>query len=124
MHQYLAIQCLQLMWTSFGQDNERSDRPDSLVAICSTDQVGTLATEIEANRVERHLAPEIQYACLHWIEHLQRSGAQLHDHGAVHRFLRWHVLHWLEALGWMRKVPEGIWAIASLELFASVSTSP
>jgi hypothetical protein len=38
----------------------------------------------------------------------------------VHQFLQEHLLHWLEALGWMQKVPEGIYAINSLESIAAV----
>jgi hypothetical protein len=36
----------------------------------------------------------------------------------VHQFLKEHLLHWLEALSWMRKVSEGIHAITSLESIA------
>jgi hypothetical protein len=32
-----------------------------------------------------------------------------------------HLLHWLEALCWMRKISEGILAITSLEYLALVS---
>jgi hypothetical protein len=39
----------------------------------------------------------------------------------VHCFLQEHLLHWLEALGWMGKVPEGVHAITDLESFATVS---
>jgi hypothetical protein len=39
----------------------------------------------------------------------------------VHQFLQEHLLHWLESLGWMRKISEGIHAIASLESIAAVS---
>jgi hypothetical protein len=39
----------------------------------------------------------------------------------VHQFLREHLLYWLEALGWMQKVSEGIHAIASLESITAVS---
>jgi hypothetical protein len=39
----------------------------------------------------------------------------------VYQFLREHLLHWLEALGWMQKVSEGIHAIISLESMISVS---
>jgi hypothetical protein len=108
-HRMLADCCLQLMSTSLNQD------------ICGVDSPGRLATDVESNRVEQRVPPEVQYACLYWVEHFQRSGAQLQDNGQVHQFLRKHLLHWLEALGWMRKVSEGIHVIASLESIAAVS---
>ena len=82
---------------------------------------GTLVTDVESSRVEQCLPPEVQYACLYWIPHLQKSGAQLYDNDEVHHFLQEHFLHWLEALSWMRKTSEGIHTIASLESTALVS---
>ncbi len=65
--------------------------------------------------------PEVQYAYLYWVQHLQRSGAQLYDNNQVHQFLQVNLLHWLEALGWMEKISEGILAIFSLEAQIPVS---
>jgi NACHT domain len=69
--------------------------------ICGVDAPGTLVDNIASSRVEQCISPEIQYACLYWVQHLQQSGEQLRDDGQVHRFLRAHLLHWLEALSWM-----------------------
>ncbi|KAF4631213.1 hypothetical protein G7Y89_g6927 [Cudoniella acicularis] len=106
-HQTLADGCIRLMSTSLKQD------------ICDLSASGMLATDVESSRVEQCLPPELQYACLYWIQHLQRSCAQLCDNDQVHQFLKEHLLHWLEALGWMGKVSEGIHAIASLESVTS-----
>ncbi|KAF2395924.1 hypothetical protein EJ06DRAFT_517387, partial [Trichodelitschia bisporula] len=76
---------------------------------------GVLKTEVDSHKVEGSLHPEKQYACLYWIQHLHKSGSQLNDDGEVHQFLKEHLLHWLEALGWMQKVSEGFHAIVSLE---------
>jgi hypothetical protein len=108
-HQVLAMRCIQLMSTSLKQDILGIDRP------------GALVTEVNASRLRQCLLPEVQYACLYWIQHLQRSDIQLFDNDQVHQFLREHFLHWLEALGWMGKVSEGVHGIASLESFISVS---
>jgi hypothetical protein len=89
--------------------------------ICGIGRPGTLMADVKSCRVEKYLPSEIQYACLYWIQHLQRSGAQLHDEDLVHQFLQEHLLHWLEALGWMKKVSEGIHAIISLESITAVS---
>ena len=79
------------------------------------------ASQIESSRVPKYLPPEVQYACLYWVQHLQRSGSQVHDGEEVFQFLQAHLLHWLEALGWMGKTSEGIQAILSLEAHISVS---
>jgi len=107
-HQTLAENCIRLMSTSLKQD------------ICGLDAPGVLIAEVESSRVEQCLPPEVQYACLYWVEHLQKSGAQLHDNDEIHEFLQTHFLHWLEVLSWMRRMSEGILAIRSLESIALV----
>jgi hypothetical protein len=111
-HQTLAESCIRLMSTSLKQD------------ICGLDTPGVLVTDVESSQVNRSLPPELQYACLYWIQHFHQSGAQLRDNDQVHQFLQEHLLHWLEALGWMEKVSEGIYAIASLESIVAVGQLP
>jgi hypothetical protein len=110
-HQTLATQCIQIMSKSLRQD------------ICSVGHPGTLVAEIENSAVQEYLTPEIQYACIYWIEHLEKGNVQLADNDQVHQFLQYHLLHWLEALGWMRKVSEGIHAIAALESMTDVRST-
>jgi hypothetical protein len=99
----------------------RMGRSRALVAICNMSQPGKFVSEVDSKQVEQHLPPEMQYACLHWIQHLQRSEAGLNDNDEVHEFLLKHLLHWLEALGWMKSVSEGIHAIVSLDSMTAVS---
>jgi len=108
-HRKLAASCIQLMSFSLTQD------------ICSVCRPGTLVADVEKSQVQQYLPPEVQYACLYWIQHLQKSSAHLRDNDQVHQFLQEHLLHWVEALGWMRKVSEGIHAIASLESITTVN---
>jgi hypothetical protein len=63
----------------------------------------------------------LQYCCVYWIQHLQKSDAKLYDYDQVYLFLQKHLLHWLEALGWMGKTSEGIRAILLLEAQILVS---
>ena len=107
-HQTLADSCIQLMSTSLKQD------------ICGLNTPGVLVSDVESSHVERSLPPGVQYACLYWIQHLHKSGAQLGDDDQVHQFLQVHLLHWLEALGWIGKTSEGILAIIFLETLISV----
>jgi hypothetical protein len=82
-----------------------------------------LVTDVESSRVEQCLTPEVQYAYLYWVQHLEKSDAPLYDNDQVHQFLQVYLLYWLEALSWMRRISEGILSISSLELIALVSTS-
>jgi hypothetical protein len=108
-HQTLIDHCIQLMSASLKRD------------ICKQRAPGTIVADVESGRIEECLHPEVQYACLYWVQHLQKSGAQLRDNDQVHQFLRVHLLHWLEALGWIGKTSEGILAIYSLEAMILVS---
>ena len=106
-HETLATNCIQLMSTSLKQD------------ICGLKAPGVLVTDIESSQVEKYLPAELQYACLYWVQHMQRSSAQLYNQ--VYQFLQDHLLHWLEALSWIRKTREGLLAIFSLEAQIPVS---
>ena len=108
-HRTLAEDCIQLMLTSLKQD------------ICGVGAPGTLVTDMESSRVEQYLPPEVQYACLNWVQHIQKSEAHLCDDEQVHMFLQKHLLHWLEALSLMGKTSEGVVAISSLESYVQVS---
>ena len=108
-HQMMAGSCILLMSSFLKQD------------ICGVGAPGTLVTDIEISQVKKCLPSEVQYACLYWVQHLQKSGARLYDKDQVHLFLQAHLLHWLEALSWIRKTSEGILAIFSLEALILVS---
>jgi hypothetical protein len=111
-HRTLAVQCMQLMSQHLKQD------------ICGVKQPGALVIDLDPTVIAQHLPPEVQYACLYWVQHLERGEASLRDDGEEHLFLQDHLLHWLEALSWIGKVPEGVHAINSLNLVVSVSINP
>jgi hypothetical protein len=110
-HQMLADHCIQLMSTSLKRD------------VCKQGAPGRIVADVESGRIEECLPPEVQYACLYWVQHLQKSNAQLCDQDQVHQFVRVHLLHWLEALSWTGKTSEGILAIYSLEALIPVRLS-
>jgi hypothetical protein len=109
MHKTLADNCIRLMSSTLKRDT------------CDLHAPGVLATDVKSSQVEKCLPPQIQYACLYWVEHLQKGGAQLCDDDSVHQFLQEHLLHWLEALSLMRKTSEGLLAITCLESTIIVS---
>lgn len=108
-HRTLADDCIRLMSNCLKQD------------ICGQEAPGTLMADVGSDRIEQCLPPEVRYACLYWVQHLQKSDAQLYGNKEAHQFLQDHLLHWLEALGWMGKISEGIRAILSLEAQIPVS---
>ncbi|CAG8982452.1 hypothetical protein HYALB_00014077, partial [Hymenoscyphus albidus] len=107
----LATRCIELMSKTLEKD------------ICELHAPGYQVTQVESSRLQQCLPPEVQYACLYWVQHLQRSGSQACNGDEAHRFLQEHLLHWLEALGWMGKTSEGIQAILSLEELVSAGKS-
>lgn len=88
--------------------------------ICDFKTPGICLGDFDETRIETYLPFHIQYACLHWVDHLQQAGPTeqetllLGEDCRVFGFFKRHFLHWLEALSLMRKVSEGVLAINSL----------
>ncbi|KAL4800844.1 WD40-repeat-containing domain protein [Aspergillus venezuelensis] len=108
----LMVGCLRLMNATLKQD------------ICAVGAPGTSVYDVDETRKKRILVPELQYAALHWVKHLLDSNVALIDGAEIHQFLNDHILHWLEALSWMRMISDGIRALISFEAIASESECP
>jgi hypothetical protein len=108
-HQTLASHCIQRL-SDFLKDD-----------ICQVVIPGTLITEVNQSQIQKCLPPEVRYACQYWIQHIQKSGLQLQDDDFIHRFLKTHLLFWLEAMSWMQKISEGIRELILLESIVDVS---
>jgi NWD NACHT NTPase-like protein/NACHT domain-containing protein len=73
---------------------------------------------------------QFRYACVYWVDHLCEIDRSLHneiglcDDGRIHRFLKKHLLHWLEALSLVRNTAAGMIAIRKLENLVPVSLEP
>ncbi|KAI1215177.1 vegetative incompatibility protein HET-E-1 [Annulohypoxylon truncatum] len=93
-HQALADSCLALM-----SKNLKSD-------ICGLGSPGTLLENVDPNLIQRCIPPDLQYACLYWVEHCRLSGRRLTDGDPFDLFFREHFLHWLEAINLMGKSAE------------------
>jgi hypothetical protein len=107
-HARLATGCIRIMSSALKED------------ICSQGEPGVRLSDVENNYLQEVLPFEARYACLYWVSHIVDSGQHLLDKGDVHGFLREHVLHWVEAMGWMGKITEAIAAMVSLESVTKV----
>jgi hypothetical protein len=68
---------------------------------------------------------QIGYACEYWVEHIQAGGQAcsgiMADGGKVHSFLQVHLLHWLEVMSLLQRMPVALAAIQKLFSILSVS---
>jgi hypothetical protein len=103
-HQKLAIGCIQIMNGSLKRDLLNAEHP------------GTTVDDMVDQTL--HIKPEVQYACIYWVQHIQNAGItikeEIEDNGLIHNFLQCHALHWLEALCWIRRLSDGIHAMNTL----------
>jgi hypothetical protein len=116
-HRYMADCQLDAM--------ERMLRRD----VCSLHKSGARAhDESTQERIKNSNLSTIKYACEYWVEHVQAGGqscsSMLVDDGKVHRFFKRHVLHWLEAMSLLQRIPEAILALQNLEAVVKVSHIP
>ncbi|KAK7404063.1 hypothetical protein QQX98_010149 [Neonectria punicea] len=112
-HGKLATNCLNLL---LKKNCLRKD-------ICGLGAPGSLREHIDKQKIDECLPPEVQYACLYWVSHLNSSGVKLHDGHQAFRFLQRHFLHWLEALNLMERIPESIGLIDELRNLVDVDTN-
>jgi hypothetical protein len=92
--------------------------------MCSLQKPGVRIQEATGH-VRGSRLPQIAYACEYWVEHLQAGGHagsnMLADGGRVLRFFQKHLLHWLEAMSLLQKMPEAILVLQKLEAALNVS---
>lgn len=89
---------------------------------CEFKRPGLQRSEIDQNVLDGHITAQLQYACRFWTYHMEKKGQDhLPDANSVLVFLQQHFLHWMETLGWMGRIGEGVSAIISLRSRFSVS---
>jgi hypothetical protein len=76
---------------------------------------------VDTSDIFECIAPHVRYACRFWVDHLLQVKNKSKLFELALQFLREHFLHWLEALGLIGKISEGITAITSLESNSKVS---
>ncbi|RGP76554.1 vegetative incompatibility het-e-1 [Fusarium longipes] len=110
IHSLLADGCLNLM-------TERLKRN-----ICGMRRLDASPEDVHKDVLSRCIPLELEYACTYWIHHLQVGGR---PHDQIYTFVREHFLHWLEALSFLKRVPDGLKAIQSLNsLLKTFSDTP
>ncbi|KAM3561804.1 hypothetical protein ARSEF4850_003037, partial [Beauveria asiatica] len=82
--------------------------------ICNLKTPGNARSEVDTNDLETSLPAHIQYACLYWTSHLEQSKERIREGDHIHMFLKYHFLHWLEALSLMGRISEAIMIMRTL----------
>jgi len=111
IHEKLATGCLQLLMKN-GNLKEN---------ICQLQIPGKPREDVDKQDIDKHLPPEVQYACLFWVHHWKRSANKVKNGDQAHKFLRRHFLHWLEALSLIGKISESNSMIGTLQSLIAVS---
>lgn len=88
--------------------------------ICGVQNVGFCRKDIADDAISIYLPDYAQYACSLWVNHLKEGVECLHGDEEVHLVLQENLLHWIEALGSLRKVSDGVRAMISLEAHVKV----
>jgi hypothetical protein len=113
MHRRLATNCVTIMSELLKQD------------VFGGEYTGTIGASPTGSQLERFLPLEVQYACTNWVQHLQKghTWVPMDSLGLIISFLRAHLLHWLEAMGWMQRITEAIDMIVSLKSMIHVRSA-
>lgn len=101
MHYKLTIQCL-LMCQSLRRN------------ICGLPSDGTRRVEVDQHTINRHLPPELQYACRYWAHHLIQCTDLISMMPDALLFLQRHFLHWVEAMSLLSLISEVSWILNRL----------
>ncbi|PYH92523.1 WD40 repeat-like protein [Aspergillus ellipticus CBS 707.79] len=104
-HGYLFDACLNLL-----SDHLETD-------ICGLKKPGILTSDmekVEPGLIENHLPRAVKYASCNWVYHLQAAGICPTKGSNVYRFLKEHLLHWLEALALIGKIQDAVTGINTL----------
>ncbi|ETS05239.1 hypothetical protein M419DRAFT_71348, partial [Trichoderma reesei RUT C-30] len=102
-HAWLAGQCLQLLSMNLHND------------VCNLQDPAVSRREIREEKIRQCLPPEVAYACLYWIHHVEAGKRGLQDGGPEHKFLETKMLNWIEALAWLERLNEGLEGIRTLK---------
>ncbi|KAF5593171.1 heterokaryon incompatibility protein het-E-1 [Fusarium pseudocircinatum] len=72
--------------------------------VCHLKIPGMPRSTLRPEVIDQCLPPEVQYACVYWIDHQKAAGIAPGDAAAILSFLEKHLLHWFEAMILLGKV--------------------
>ncbi|KAI1470150.1 WD40 repeat-like protein [Daldinia caldariorum] len=116
-HIHLFKRCLDIMSQQLHMD------------MCDLKKPGVLSTEIQRDLVQQSISPLLQYACRYWVDHLLLVREAhlpqdiLSDNGKVHKFMKKHILNWLEVLSLIGEVGSAVHAINHLRTLVNPQMS-
>ncbi|PNP52960.1 hypothetical protein THARTR1_06475 [Trichoderma harzianum] len=110
-HTMLATKCLGHMNAKLKRD------------ICDIQKLGKRRKDIDQHLVDEHITPDLIYACLYWIYHLQHGEQRVIMHSEIPTFIYEHLLHWVEVLAIVGRLSDAVMVIRRLLEIFQVSRS-
>lgn len=107
-HRVLAESCLGVMKNALRKD------------MCGLRLPATLQSSIEQEAVNDCLPPDLQYACLYWVDHVEQAGVDSVTDLSILTFLKENLLYWLEALSLMGRSYESVDMVERLKDVSTV----
>jgi hypothetical protein len=90
--------------------------------VCRVKAPGTRRVAVSQAAITKNLPGEVAYACCYWVQHATVNKDPVEDDGLIHRFLKMHFLHWMEALSWLGRLSSLVEYISTLKSCVHVST--
>lgn len=88
--------------------------------ICDLALPGTSVKDVEQTVIDEHISPELRYACRYWAGHNPETKEfPCEEH--VSRFLKEHLLHWIEVCCLLEIIQELVTTMQILKRLYSVS---
>jgi hypothetical protein len=109
-HGALGMHCIKLLESGGLKEN-----------ICGVATPGIRRSEVAKSAVHVSLPEAVAYACRYLVQHVVKSDERIKDDGVVHRFLKKHLLHWMEALSWLGMMSDVIQTLNALQVVVDVS---
>ena len=110
MHQDIVVHCLRVMKANLRRD------------ICDLRAPGIPRSNIDQQTVTNRIQPELEYACLYWVDHLKKGDVHISNNG-LHLFLTSHLLHWIETLSLVGRASDSLGILRTLRSILQVRSA-
>jgi WD40 repeat protein len=115
-HGYIATRCLQVLDEYLHKNVCHIDNP-------SIPNSQVYRPTLEA-RIQIYVPDACRYACVHWLAHFQLAGAPTPTTlGQIHAFTMSHILHWIELLSILDRLPHAMTSLAHTLAWLRQTTS-